>query len=297
MSAMQGRRAAGRRIGAGALMLLHAVTIGCGDVLPTAAAEARENRTAEVAEPTHELRIIVDENDAPVRIQVVRTRVGGRRLSPAEPTRAQRLVGQSTKRQEILSQLPANRRGLEVVFYRGERSVRAIASDAAQAVALDGIVSTANLDDPISPEAWEDPMTEQQAASAYDIEAAKIESMVNHFLETNPEPVYEAWETPPDLGLNQELQGTLAYRLGVSEAVGPGPDCYEKKKAVSRGRRYMLYAGAAALIVLAVPFAAPPVTPLAVYLASGAATFVIAPVGDNLVTATNDKIEACRSGS
>lgn len=155
----------------------------------------------------------------------------------------------------------------------------------------------ASLEDPIYPEAWNDPLTEEQAASAYDVEAARIEGLVNHYLETNPEPVYEPWETPPDLGVSSIEAGLMTHLLASVEAEGPGPDCTEKKTAVSRGRRYMLYAGAAALVILAVPFASPPVTPLGVYLASAAATLAIAPVGDNLVTATNDMIAACRRGS
>lgn len=268
-------------------MLLHAVTIGCGDVVPTAVADARENRSAEVAEPTHELRIIVDENDAPVRIQVVRTSVGNRRLAPAAPARTERLVGQSARRQEILAQLPANRKGLEVVFYRGERSVKAVGSDADQALALDGLVMTANLEDPIYPEEWNDPLTPEQAAPLIDAEAARIEAAVNGYLDAVPEAQYEPWETPGALTRPDTCDAALSASsvLEMPEE-SPPPRCTGAKDGVNTARRLMVAAGVAALITLTAPFWGTAVPTMAAIYAAGAAAGVeVYAGGENLLLA------------
>jgi hypothetical protein len=272
MFAMQGRRAAGRRVAGIALMLLHAVAVGCGDALPTAVAEHRKDRSTEPADPTHELRIIVDESDAPLRVQVVRTRVGARRLTPAKPAHAERLEGTNAKQQRILAQLPTDRKGLDVVFYRGDRNAKSLDIEATVPQSFD---RDGGIEDPGHPEAWNEPLTPEEAAPLIDAAVAAVEALVNQFLMDNPEPTYEPWELPNAIATGSDCTADIEvdpfYTL-----MGDSPvqDCRAKKENVTVARIALIGAGVIAIAALVNPFT------------TGAAIVTMTAIGNASLTAT-----------
>lgn len=284
------------------LMLCQSLAVACGTPGLTGLPDARENRLDAHAEPTHQIRVVLDKNDQPTKIQVVRVRRGRSELLPAEPRNAKRLDAVTQRQAELLRTLQAGQSQLQVVLYSKEdvgsvASATVLSAVESGARALESNQSALQWDPPVYfPEDDHWPLTPDQSASAFDIEAAKIEALVNQYLLDNPEPDDLPSEAPALLAAQDSDCSAQGATSQLSALGGPTPcaDLSSKKMGVKLGRIAMVAVGVTALCTLAAPFAAATVTMFAVKVAATAAITEVTAAGTALTILSNDMHKCLR---